>query len=53
MSRILSRRAAMLTAAAILAGARPARAGVLAGVATEWTQLSNNLQLITSYIRQG
>jgi P-type conjugative transfer protein TrbJ len=53
MSRTLSRRAAMLTAAAFLTGARPARAGVLAGVATEWTQLSNNLQLITSYIRQG
>jgi P-type conjugative transfer protein TrbJ len=53
MKGTLSRRAAMLTAAAFLAGARPARAGVLAGVATEWTQLSNNLQLITTYIRQG
>ena len=29
------------------------RAGVLGGFATEWTQLSNNLQLINSYIRQG
>jgi P-type conjugative transfer protein TrbJ len=28
-------------------------AGVLGGFATEWTQLSNNLQLINSYIRQG
>lgn len=29
------------------------RAGVLAGLATEWTQLANNLQLINHYIRQG
>ena len=50
----VSRRAAMLTAAAFfLPGARQARAGVLAGMATEWTQLANNLQLITTYIRQG
>ena len=54
MSLKLSRRAAMLTAAAFfLPGARQARAGVLAGMATEWTQLANNLQLITTYIRQG
>lgn len=54
MSPKLSRRAAMLTAAAFfLPGARQARAGVLAGIATEWTQLANNLQLITTYIRQG
>ena len=31
----------------------PARAGVVAGLATEWTQLANNLQLVNSYIRQG
>jgi len=31
----LSRRSAMLTAAALFTGARPARAGVLAGFATE------------------
>lgn len=48
-----SRRLAMLTAAAFFTGTRPARAGVLAGFATEWTQIANNLQLITSYIRQG
>lgn len=29
------------------------QAGVIAGFATEWTQLANNLQLINSYIRQG
>lgn len=32
---------------------RQARSGVLGGFATEWTQLSNNLQLINNYIRQG
>lgn len=54
MSPKLSRRAAMLTASAFfLTEARQARAGVLAGIATEWTQLANNLQLITTYIRQG
>ncbi|MBN9657139.1 MAG: P-type conjugative transfer protein TrbJ [Acidobacteria bacterium] len=54
MNRKLSRRAAMLTAAAvILPGAHPARAGIVGGFATEWTQLANNLQLITTYIRQG
>src|SRR5260370_10932569 len=31
----------------------PARAGVLGGFATEWTQIANNVQLITTYIRQG
>ena len=29
------------------------RAGVLGGLATEWTQLANHLQLVNSYIRQG
>lgn len=28
-------------------------AGVAAGLATEWTQLANNIQLINQYIRQG
>lgn len=28
-------------------------AGVLVGLATEWTQLMNNLQLVNGYIRQG
>ena len=29
------------------------RAGVVGGIATEWTQLANNLQLVNQYIRQG
>ena len=33
--------------------APPAQAGVLGGFATEWTQIANNVQLITTYIRQG
>ena len=31
----------------------PTDAGVLAGVATEWTQILNHVQLILGYIRQG
>src|SRR5467141_3271702 len=31
----------------------PSDAGVVAGVATEWTQILNHVQLIQSYIRQG
>src|SRR5580700_4996129 len=31
----------------------PTNAGVVAGVATEWTQILNHVQLIQSYIRQG
>ena len=31
----------------------PMNAGVVGGVATEWTQLLNHVQLIMSYIRQG
>jgi P-type conjugative transfer protein TrbJ len=31
----------------------PANAGVVAGVATEWTQILNHVQLILGYIRQG
>ena len=31
----------------------PTDAGVLAGVATEWTQILNHVQLIMGYIRQG
>lgn len=30
-----------------------AEAGVIGGFATEWTQIANNLQLISKYIRQG
>src|SRR5689334_15700973 len=32
---------------------RQAKAGVMGGFTTEWTQLSNNLHLINSYLRQG
>jgi type IV secretion system protein TrbJ len=31
----------------------PADAGVVAGMATEWTQILNHVQLIMGYIRQG
>src|SRR2546425_9837013 len=31
----------------------PTDAGVLAGVATEWTQILNHVQMIMGYIRQG
>ena len=31
----------------------PTDAGVVAGVATEWTQILNHVQLIMGYIRQG
>jgi P-type conjugative transfer protein TrbJ len=31
----------------------PAQAGVLGGFATEWTQIANNVQLVSSYIRMG
>ena len=31
----------------------PTDAGVLAGVATEWTQILNHVQLVLGYIRQG
>lgn len=34
-------------------GTRYARAGLVGGFATEYTQLANNLQLVNSYIRQG
>ncbi len=40
----------------ILAGSvfvKPAKTGVMIGLATEWTQIANNLQLVNSYIRQG
>jgi P-type conjugative transfer protein TrbJ len=38
----------------LFAGApTPSDAGVIAGVATEWTQILNHVQLIQSYIRQG
>ena len=31
----------------------PTDAGVVAGVATEWTQILNHVQLVMGYIRQG
>jgi P-type conjugative transfer protein TrbJ len=38
----------------LFAGApTPSDAGVIAGVATEWTQILNHVQLIQSYVRQG
>jgi type IV secretion system protein TrbJ len=45
------RRLLMLTGAFVLPGL--SRAGVIGGIATEWTQLANNLQLVNKYIRQG
>lgn len=39
--------------AALLIATPTSNAGVLAGLATEWTQLANNVQLINQYIRQG
>jgi P-type conjugative transfer protein TrbJ len=52
---VFSRRALMaaLVGLAPLAITQRARAGILGGFATEWTQLANNLQLINTYIRQG
>ena len=51
MNRKVTRRAALL--AAVAAVVPQAKAGIIGGFATEWTQLANNLQLITTYIRQG
>ncbi|PYU77956.1 MAG: hypothetical protein DMG50_29215, partial [Acidobacteria bacterium] len=31
----------------------PMNAGVVAGVATEWTQILNHVQLVMNYIRMG
>ncbi len=45
------RRLLMLAGAFALPGL--SRAGVVGGIATEWTQLANNLQLVNKYIRQG
>lgn len=51
----ISRRALMTAIAGFtpLALTTKAHAGILGGFATEWTQLANNLQLISTYIRQG
>lgn len=42
--------AALLVALTVPPSVHP---GVIGGLATEWTQLANNLQLINTYIRQG
>ena len=51
-TRVLSTSLAALLCVTTLAPP-PAQAGVLAGIATEWTQIANNVQLISGYIRQG
>ncbi len=51
--RITRRTALLAPFGLLLTGIRSARAGVMAGLATEWTQLANNLQLVNAYIRQG
>lgn len=43
----------LLMLAGALAFPRLSRSGVIGGFATEWTQVANNLQLVSSYIRQG
>jgi type IV secretion system protein TrbJ len=43
----------LLILAGFLVAPKLGRAGVIGGIATEWTQLANNLQLINTYIRQG
>src|SRR5690348_13898950 len=54
MKPVIKRSAALLGIIAVaVASVRQARAGILGGLATEFTQVANNLQLISSYIRQG
>jgi P-type conjugative transfer protein TrbJ len=53
MNAHITRRAALVAVALAVIGFRTLRAGVLGGLATEWTQLANHLQLVNSYIRQG
>src|SRR5690242_7707941 len=54
MKAVLTQRLALVMAAGLaMPGARIGSAGVLGGFATEWTQLANNLQLVSSYIRLG
>jgi P-type conjugative transfer protein TrbJ len=54
MKAIIARRAALVAAIGIsIPVVRTVYAGVLGGFATEWTQLANNLQLVSSYIRLG
>ena len=54
MKPVIKRGAALLAMVGVAFTVdRQAKAGVLGGFATEWTQLANNLQLINSYLRQG
>lgn len=53
MNARITRRAAIGVVGLWLMGLRSAQAGVLGGLATEWTQLANHLQLVNAYIRQG
>src|SRR5688572_27133232 len=43
----------LLMLAGFLVAPKLGRTGVVGGIATEWTQLANNLQLVNKYIRQG
>src|SRR5919201_1905473 len=54
MKASIARRAALIAVIGIsIPVVRTVYAGVLGGFATEWTQLANNLQLVSSYIRLG
>ena len=54
MKAIIARRAALIAVIGVsIPAVRTVYAGVLGGFATEWTQLANNLQLVSSYIRLG
>ena len=54
MKASIARRAAVIAVIGItIPVVRTVYAGVLGGFATEWTQLANNLQLVSSYIRLG
>lgn len=54
MKSVITRRSALLAVISVaVSGAHKAHGGVLGGFATEWTQIANNLQLISSYIRLG
>jgi P-type conjugative transfer protein TrbJ len=46
-------RRCLLMLAGFLVAPKLGRTGVVGGIATEWTQLANNLQLVNKYIRQG
>lgn len=53
MRRLCAQQLVCLIVCCIVLVPVPARSGVVAGLATEWTQIANNLQLINTYIRQG